>query len=322
MTERSSKNGIGHATGGTNARGAGALDDLAVFVSVARHASFAAASRRLHIPTSSVSRAVARLEEELGIQLLRRTSRDVALSDEGRQLLEDASPHLEGLEKALTVTADRRRRPSGVVRVTAPAYTGSTRIARALAAFALEHPEISVELDATNVVRDLLHDGFDFAVRVGSLTSADFVTRRLWQGQYGLFAARAFVKKALAGQRVVTRETLERGPCVVLRPAARWYFRGPEGNSIEIIPQASFSVSDPRGTADVARRGIGIALLPLDLLAGDARGLVRLRSDFGEPELVDLHVVYPTRRLLPQRVRLAIEWLVNEGKSPATFTRS
>jgi len=303
---------MGHATRGTTARPQGALDDLSVFVSVARQQSFAAASRRLRIPTSSVSRAVARLEEELGVQLLRRSSRNVALSDEGRQLLDDAAPHLEGLEKALTLTADHRPRPSGVVRVTAPAYTGSTRLARSLARFALRHPEITIELDATNVIRDLLQDGFDFGVRVGSFTSPDFVTRRLWQGQYGLFAARPFVKRALSGKPLVSRETLERQPCVTLRPSACWRFRGATGQLVEVFPRVGFTVSDPRGTADVARQGVGIALLPLDLVAEHSQGLVRLRSDFGEPEPVDLQVVYPTRRLLPQRVRMTIDWLVDD----------
>src|SRR5690349_14146176 len=132
-----SKNGISHPTGGMIPKRLNALDDLSIFVSVARQASFAGASRRLGIPTSSVSRAVARLEDELKVQLLRRTSRNVVLTDEGRELLEQAAPHLGALEAALASALDRQPEPSGVVRVTAPAYTGSTRIARSLAAFSL-----------------------------------------------------------------------------------------------------------------------------------------------------------------------------------------
>src|SRR6185369_13845200 len=308
------KIGTHHAKTGMIRKASGGLDDLSVFVCVARQQSFVAASRRLTIPTSSVSRAVARLEEELGVQLLRRTSRSVVLTDEGRQLLERAAAHLEGLEEALASTSDRRPRPSGVVRVTAPAYTGSTRIARSLAGFALAYPAITVELDATNVIRDLLQDGFDFGVRVGPSASPDFVARRLWQGQYGLFAARAFVNRALSGKPQVSRETLEREPCVALRPSACWRFRSPGGELLEVWPHVGFTVNDPRGTAEVAREGVGIALLPLDTVANDAQGLVRLRTDFGEPDPVDLFLVYPTRRLLPQRVRLAIDWLTKEGK--------
>lgn len=300
---------------GTIAPPAGALDDVAVFVSVAQHASFVEASRRLGVPTSSVSRAVARLEEDLGVSLLRRTSRTVAVTDEGRQLLLHAAGHVEGLHEALAAAADRHPEPSGVVRVTAPAFTGATRVARSLAAFALAHPKIAIELDATNVLRDLLHDGFDFGIRVGPDVDADFIARPLWKGRFGLFAARDFVKRALRGKPRVTREALERGPCVVMRPGVAWRFRDPEGHAVEITPGSSFAVNDPRGAVDVARRGLGIVLAPLDAVSEGARELVRLEADFGETEPVELFVVYPTRRLLPLRVRMAIDWLAKEGAS-------
>jgi DNA-binding transcriptional LysR family regulator len=309
MRGQSAKNGTRRDGGGTIVRPPGALDDLAVFVSVAQHASFVEASRRLAIPTSSISRAVARLEDDLRVPLLRRTSRTVAVTDEGQQLLLHAAGHVEGLQEALAAAADRQPEPSGVVRVTAPAFTGSTRVARSLAAFALAHPNIAVELDATNVLRDLLEDGFDFGIRVGPDADADFVARPLWKGHFGLFASRGFVKRALRGKPRVTREALERGPCVVLRPGAVWRFRDGEGRAVEITPRSCFAVNDPRGAIDVARRGLGIALAPLDAVPADTGDLVRVEADFGEPQPVDLFVVYPTRRLLPLRVRMAIDWL-------------
>jgi DNA-binding transcriptional LysR family regulator len=301
-----------HPAVGTIRRQPGALDDLAVFVCVAQHESFVEASRRLTLPTSSVSRAVARLEEDLGTQLLRRTSRRVGLTDEGRQLLLHAAVHLEGLQEALATAVDRHPEPSGVVRVTAPAYTGATRVAHALAAFAAAHPKITIELDATNAIRDLVQDGFDFGIRVGPYLHPDFVARKLWEGRFGVFASKAFTKRVLhlAGERRVDRATLERQPCIVLRSPATWRFRASNGGGvIEVTPNARFAINDPRGAVEVARRGVGIVLAPKDTVAADDPDLVELRPDFGEPEPVALHVVYPTRRLLPQRVRLAIEWL-------------
>ena len=289
---------------------AGGLDDLAVFVVVAEHASFIEASRRLAIPTSSVSRAVARLEEQLGVPLLRRTSRKVVVTDDGRQLRLGAAAHLEGLQEALAATADRRSEPSGIVRVTAPTYTGSTRVSRALAAFALVHPKVTVELDASNAFHDLVRDGFDFAVRVGEGLSPDLVGRRLWQAPFGLFATPEVVRSALRGHPVVTREGLERGPCVVLRATAVWRFRDAKGALVEVSPRARFAVNDPRAAWEAASQGLGIVLAPLDMPADPLRALVPLKADFGEPEPVDLYIVYPTRRLLPRRVRMAIDWLV------------
>src|SRR5258706_13355669 len=119
---------------------AGAFDDLAVFVLVAKNESFVEASRKAAIPRSSVSRAVARLEEEVGVRLLQRTTRKVAVTAEGRELVSRAALHLDGLQEALARAADRRAELSGLVRVTAPAYTGAARLAPALADFAQKHP--------------------------------------------------------------------------------------------------------------------------------------------------------------------------------------
>lgn len=307
------------AASGTIARAPVALDDVAVFVCVAQHESFVEASRRLAIPTSSVSRAVARLEEELRVQLLRRTSRRVSLTDEGRQLLVDASAHIEGLHEALAIASDRHPDPSGVVRLSAPAYTGATRVARALAAFAVAYPQITIELDTTNAVRDLVQDGFDFGIRVGPYLNPDFVARKLWEGEFGLFASKTFVKRALRGELRIDRATLETSPCIVLRNDTKWRFRSRKGEgALEVSPNARFVLNDPRGAVDVARLGVGIVLAPLDAVDTKDTEMVRLRPDFGEPEPIALHLVYPTRRLLPRRVRLAIEWLTKSEDGEAS----
>ena len=97
------------------------------------------------------------------------------------------------------------------------------------------------------------------------------------------------------------------------RPAVWWRFRTGAGAALEISPSTIFSVNDPRGAIDVARQGLGLVLAPVDAVADDRRPLVQLKPDFGEPEPIDLHVVYPTRRLLPRRARLAIDHLVREA---------
>jgi DNA-binding transcriptional LysR family regulator len=284
-----------------------ALEDLSVFVRVAEHASFVRAARHLRIPATNVSRAVARLEDDLGVKLLRRTSRSVALTDEGQTLLTHASAHLEGLEEALLEAAERRPMLSGVVRVTAPAFTGSTRVCEALADFALANPGVTVELDASNIVHDLIAEGFDFAIRTSSTAHLGYVAQRLWQGQFGLFAAPDFVTRSLAGNTVVTRTVLETTSCVVLRASARWRFVAPNAQELEIAPRTRFAVNDPRAAVQAARTGLGIVLAPLDAVTSE--GLVALTTDFGKPVPVTLFVQYPTRHLQPRRVRAAIEWL-------------
>jgi len=292
------------------------LEDLAVFVVVAEHASFIEASRRTKIPTSSVSRAVGRLEEDLGVRLLQRTSRRVVPTEEGRQLLLRAAPLVAELEDALRLVSDRRAEPTGLVRITAPAFTGGTRVAAALAAFARAHPRVTVELDASNVLRDLIEDRFDLALRVAPLADADVVSRRLWDVPSGLFASRDLVARVLRGRRRLSREQLERAPAIVTRAPATWRFRADDGRIEAVTPRARFTVNDPRAAVEVARHGIGLVVVPV-AAASVARELVRLRTDLGEPEPAQIHALYPSRRLLPVRVRLVLEWLAAPGAGGA-----
>ena len=295
---------------GTIAAGShGALDDLVVFVNVALQLSFGSAAKRLKLPSTNVSRAVARLEERLGVKLLQRSSRSVQLTVEGRQLLLSATTHLEGLDEALASTSEQGTDISGVIRVTAPAYTGATRIAQLLGEFAEAHPGVIIDLDASNAFHDLIQDGFDFAVRVGGFESTDIVVRRLWQGHFGLFATRELAQRAWGGA-ALDRAVLESAPCLVLRTSASWQFRDLGGAAVTIKPNARFAVNDPRAAIELARRGLGVVLAPVEA-AEQAPELVRLTTTFGEPAPIDLFIVYPSRRLLPRRVRLAINWLVD-----------
>ncbi|HEX8539378.1 MAG TPA: LysR family transcriptional regulator, partial [Cystobacter sp.] len=156
------------------------LEDLRLFAAVARHLSFVEAARKLGVPTSTLSRRVANLEEALGARLLQRTSRRVGLTEEGARLLERAGPLLDALASVLDRTVDREEEPAGRLRVTAPVLTGSQRIAPALFAFAAKHPRISVELTLTNARVSLIEEGYDLAFRIGPIQDAELVARRIW----------------------------------------------------------------------------------------------------------------------------------------------
>jgi LysR family transcriptional regulator AphB len=284
------------------------LADVALFVAVAEQASFVEAARRTRTPTSTVSRAVARLEESLGVRLLQRTSRKVAVTDDGRQLLLSAGPLVDELQQALVAVADRRAEPRGLVRITAPAYTGATRVATSLASFVRAHPGISVELDASNTVRDLIEERYDLAIRVGPIADSELVSRRLWESASGLFATRELIERELGKSRRASRPALSRVPAVTTRRNGKWRFEHHDGQIEEIVPSARFTVNDPRAAIEVARHGAGFVVAPLDA-AAQAPELVRVETTLGDPEKAQIHAVYPSRRLLPARVRLAVDWL-------------
>ena len=144
----------------------------------------------------------------------------------------------------------------------------------------------------------------------------DFATRH-----FGLFAARSFVERTWGGSAVVSRSAVESAPCIVLRANAKWRFIDAQGHEIELKPRARFAVNDPRAAVELTRRGLGVYLAPLDAVADGAPDLMRLRTPFGEPAPLDLFIVYPSRRLLPRRVRQAIDWLTQPRYAPAPPTR-
>jgi DNA-binding transcriptional LysR family regulator len=283
-------------------------DDLQIFVAVARRSSFVEAARRLGVPTSTVSRRVAQLEEQLGVRLLQRTSRRVGLTQEGERLLERAAPLFEALAAAVDAS-DRAEEPAGRLRVTAPVLTGAQTIAPALFSFAARHPKITLELILTNSVLPLVEEGIDLAIRTGPIRDVELVARRLWSSTFTLAASRRFVRERLRGRARVERDALAGLPAVFSRPGGSWRLVGEDGTVDEVRPVERVTVNDPRMAIAAAIAGLGVVSAPTDALAQHGRSLVPLTVVGRTVEPRELYAVYPSRRLLPARVRLAIEWI-------------
>jgi LysR family transcriptional regulator AphB len=291
------------------------LTDVQLFVAVAKQQSFVGASRRTGVPTSTVSRAVARLEETLGVRLLHRTSRRVVATHEGAWLLERALPLTDELGNLLSDMRERDDEPSGRLRVTAPVVTGAERIGPALIAFAAAHPRLQLELQLTNAVLNLREEGIDLAFRAGPVTDPDVVARKLWSAPFALAASPAFVKRALAGGKRVSAAMLAEVAAVVTRPGAPWRFLGPGGRPTELVPRPHFSANDPRVAVAAAKAGLGVVRAPRELIEREGKALVQLECELGQPEGRDMFAVYPSRRLLPARVKAAIEWVRKGGRN-------
>lgn len=173
------------------------LELLALFVAVADAGSFTAAARRLGMPKSSVSRGIARLESELGAQLLHRTTRRLSLSTAGAAFHERVAPHVRALGEASAAIPERDERPSGELRVTAPNDLGASVLGEVVAAFVERHPQVSVDLRLTNRHVDLVGEGFDFAIRAVTRRMADssLVARRLSAIALQLYASPSHVAR-------------------------------------------------------------------------------------------------------------------------------
>jgi DNA-binding transcriptional LysR family regulator len=286
--------------------------DLPLFLAVARSLNFAAAARQTGVPLSTVSRAVARLEDRLGVRLLTRTTRRVSLTHEGAQLLERTGGLADELGERLRDASSADDEPAGHLRITAPVVTGAGPVSRVLRKMLAAFPRLTVELHLGNELVDLVKERFDLAIRNSADETPGLIARKLWSFSFALAASPEFVKHALKGRRELDEAMLRSVPSVATRPTPVWRFRKRNGEVTELRPRPRFVVSDPRVAAESAAQGLGVVFAPRLAIDACAQKLVLLRTTLGEPESRFIYAVFPSRQFLPTRTRVALEWLQRE----------
>ena len=174
-----------------------ALDLLQAFVAVAETSSFSTAAERLGTSKATVSRAIARLEEGVGAELVHRTTRQVALSTAGTALYERVAPHLTALRQSVCSLPELEEAPSGELRITAPVDVGATLLPEVVARFSLRFPAVRVDAYITNRVVDLVREGFDLAIRAAGpkLKDSSLTVRQLAKVEAQLFASPTYIAR-------------------------------------------------------------------------------------------------------------------------------
>lgn len=286
---------------------------IAAFVRVVEAESFTAAAQQLGLPKSSVSRSVARLEEELGVRLLQRTTRRLHLTEAGSTFYHKARAALAALEEAALAAADHGHEPRGTVRLTAPVDLGEF-LAEPLARFVGAHPQIQVDLVLTARLVDLVREGFDMALRASRLKDSSLVARKLGSFADGLYAAPGYLKRH---GTPATLAELAQHECVLFRARsgrATWTLRGPKGEEpIEV--HGSITADDLTFVVHAAEAGAGVAYLPHVLAARSVAGkrLVRVLPAYCWTH-ADLSLVLPSGRHVPARVALLRDFLAQALK--------
>lgn len=277
-------------------------DDLAIFVTAAQSAGFTEAARRLALPASRISRRIAELERQLGVRLFERTTRRVRLTAEGRELLDRCNAPVEALEAILPRGTQLGRRLGGTVHVTAPPLAVRSQIGPRLLGFMEKHPDISVELSATNATLDFVRDHVDLAFRLGPFDDSDLIVRPLWPVPYMLCASPTFVAEHRLSGRAAA-EAIRGLPAIMT--GHRWLF----AEAPSYVPATIRHRIDDLETALAAvRRGFGIAFLPRSMLSA---GVAEVTVDGLTPITRVMTLVYPSRRLLPARVRALIDHMID-----------
>jgi DNA-binding transcriptional LysR family regulator len=287
------------------------LNRIRLFVRVAEAGSFTGAARISGLPKSSVSRAVAALERELAVRLIQRTTRRLQLTEAGRAYYESVARALSGIDEAAAAVSELQDTPRGQVRITAPPDLGQWVLAASVARFAMRYPDVHVEVSLTQRLVDLVHEGFDLALRVGKLGDSRLVARALGLVRAGIFAAPRYLKRRGRPQSVAE---LAGHDCVLFRSAsgrAVWDLVGPAGRQ-RVEVRGAVGADDGQFVREAAAAGEGLTLLPIFACSGpQRRDLVRVLPAYatvGEP----LQLVYPTARFLPKRVVLLRDQLLKE----------
>jgi DNA-binding transcriptional LysR family regulator len=277
------------------------LNRAATFVRVVESGSFTAAAGALHLPPSAVSRAVARLEGDLGVTLLERTTRKLSLTDAGRAYFERAREAVAGLSEAGVLAVDAAREPQGLVRLAAPPEMGG-HLASVLAELLAAHPKLSVDVSFTSRGAELVGTQVDVAIVVGPLEDSSLIVKRLGTTAHRMFASAAYLERRGKPRAIAD---LARHACVLFRGQRTWELHGPKGKeTVEV--DGPISGDHLSFVYEAVSLGHGIGLLPA-FLAHKEPALTPVLPTFAANG--GLHSLVNPSRHMPQRVRVVRDFL-------------
>jgi DNA-binding transcriptional LysR family regulator len=290
------------------------LNDLRVFEKVALLHSFSRAAKVLGLPKSSVSRSIARLESDLGVRLMQRTTRGVRTTELGEMLRARCADILDRVDGALDSISDLSSEPRGSLRISAGIGFGANVLSGILPEFLERYPHIDLELSLTPDLVDMVADEVDMAIRMGPLPDAGFIAVRLGTISRYLCAAPRHLKrrgtpddvKALYDHDII--EMLD-----VNGRIRSWMFSNRSGATFSFEKQPRLAVNDPATIHRLVLNGAGFGCLSSYLCAPDVKAgrLVHCFPEWTLPA-VEVNAVFPSRRALSPSVRALIDFLKSD----------
>ena len=283
------------------------LPALIAFSRVVATGSLSAAARDMDLPLSVISKRLAQLEKSLGVRLIQRTTRRQTLTEEGALFHARVVRILDEIGQAEALLSQRRQEVSGLLRVTAPGQLGRQKIAPLVADFQRLHPQLTVQLELTDAVVDLVEGGLDLAIRFGSLADSSLIARPLARNFRVLCASPAYLKQHGTPKHP---HDLMSHRCILIgdQRRAEWRFEGDE--SIAVRVDAAIVTNDGEAAHLFALADAGIAVKSIwdvgdDILAGKLRRVLPRHSMSAAP----LHAIYPHSQHLAPRVRVFVDYL-------------
>ena len=294
----------------------GQFRQISTFVDVVSKGSLSAAARAEGIAPAMIGRRLDALEARLGVKLLQRTTRKLALTNEGAAFLEDCQRILAELEEAESAVAERSARASGHLLISAPAGFGRQHVAPLLPSYLAEHRDVAATLNLNDRVVDLIGEGVDVAIRIASLSDSNLVSVKLADNERVLVAAPSYLKRY--GEPKTLAE-LSRHNCLAISSEGSqrgWTFRD-NGKNITLKVSGNMGCNDGQVLHDWALAGKGLAWRSMWEVGSEIESgqLQTVLDQYAAPGN-DIYAVFAQRRHLPLRIRTLVDFLRHTYAQP------
>lgn len=292
------------------------LADVAAFLTVAKERSFTRAAAKLGTSQSALSHTIRRLEEQLGLRLLTRTTRSVSPTDAGERLLKSLGPRFEEIETELAALGELRDKPAGTIRITAGEHAADTILLPALEKVLLDYPDIKIEIIVNYGFVDIAAEGFDAGVRLGEQVARDMIALRIGPDmRMAVVGAPAYLENRSAP---LSPQDLTSHSCINLRLPTygglyAWEFEK-DGHELKVRVEGQLVFNTLALRLNAALAGLGLAYMPENVVRPyvEQGRLVRLLEEWCEP-FSGYHLYYPGRRQSSAAFAVLVEALRYRG---------
>jgi DNA-binding transcriptional LysR family regulator len=291
------------------------LESARMFVAVMEAGSFTRAAERLGTSSGQASKLVSRLEAELGVRLLNRTTRAVSPTQAGQAYFDRLRPLLEEFDNLDLSVRDTSQTPRGRLRLTAPLTFGTLELATVLNDFASRYPDIELDVSLSDRLVNLVDEGFDLAVRVGRPGDSSLIARKLCDVRIVVVGSPGYLERR--GEPLVPQD-LARHDCIIdtnFREPTRWPFKDADGTAVAVPVSGRIRYSNAEACLRAAEAGLGLACVPSFVAGASVRaGKVRRLLRVFETEAYGVHALYPHSRHLAAKVRVLVDFLIERHR--------
>ncbi|MBI4785416.1 MAG: LysR family transcriptional regulator [Oscillatoriophycideae cyanobacterium NC_groundwater_1537_Pr4_S-0.65um_50_18] len=289
------------------------IECLQTFVRVVEVGSFSAVARELETTQPTISKQIAALEEHLGVQLLRRSTRSLNLTDEGAQFYQHCQQVLEVMAEA-EASVGRQQKPSGLLRVSCPISFGQFQIVPRLKKFLDRYPDIKIDLTMADHFINLVEEGVDLSIRIGNVQDTSLISQQIGVTRRVAIAAVSYFEQASEPQ---TPDDLLHHNCIVYTPLAtgnEWHFQKDQ-KVIKVAVKGNLRADNSTAIREAVLSGLGIAVSPIWLFVDilDQGELKVVLKDY-EPTLLPIYAIHSRGRFRPAKVHCFIDFLAAEFK--------